>query len=233
MAKGGYETNTKAQYEALGRFVEEFELMVAEVREAIATLLQRDNSHRKLVYTIIHHGALTAKPLFEIFRAIVVEIIDDAIDYQKQYALTPPTLLSTPPLRTDVVGSPLNISAQDKNTFLGVLATISSEYNDLISMRNSLLHATWFVGYGSPTDPESLEFYVQKFTPSKNGLKRLDLPKSADQLKALSRRCGEARTWIGFVLTCLIGSDKIDDCFHNERGVWYLTIYSGGKTTLP
>src|ERR1700730_4099177 len=65
-----YEKNTKEQYEALGRFVEAFEAMVNEVRESTIALIERDGKHRRLIEIVLHHQVLTAKPLYEIFRAV-------------------------------------------------------------------------------------------------------------------------------------------------------------------
>ena len=78
-----YEKNTKEQHEALGRFVEAFEAMVNEVRESTIALIERDGKHCRLIEIVLHHQVLTAKPLYEIFRAVVVEVVDDAIFVEK------------------------------------------------------------------------------------------------------------------------------------------------------
>jgi hypothetical protein len=78
-----YKKNTKEQYEALGRFVEAFEAMVNEVRESTIALIERDRKHGRLIEIALHHHVLTAKPLYEIFRAVVMEIVDDAIALQR------------------------------------------------------------------------------------------------------------------------------------------------------
>ncbi|HWN48568.1 MAG TPA: hypothetical protein VNO18_01820 [Xanthobacteraceae bacterium] len=70
-----YEKNTKEQYEALGRFVEAFEAMVNEVRESTIALIERDRKHGRLIEIALHHHVLTAKPLYEIFRAVVIPLL--------------------------------------------------------------------------------------------------------------------------------------------------------------
>jgi hypothetical protein len=84
-----YRKNTAAQYEALGRFVEAFELIVHEARVGCINMLSYDLPGRKakLIAVPFHHQAFTAMPLFEMFRAIMMEIIADP-KYQADYGLT-------------------------------------------------------------------------------------------------------------------------------------------------
>src|SRR5712692_4007614 len=90
-----YRKNTKEQYEALGRFVEAFEAMVNEARSSSIGLLANDEDHEKLVDVAFHHPALSAKPLFEIMRTIIAE------------------LLKQPKL---------NISVKERDTFFAILS---------------------------------------------------------------------------------------------------------------
>jgi len=113
------EKNTKEQYEALGRFVEAFEAMVDKARSVSIELLSRSAAHEDLVTIALHHPAMTAKPLFEIMRAIIAEVLKD--DHHKLH--------------------------NDRHLFAAVLRQISAEYMTLVSTRNNLLHGTWFVGY--------------------------------------------------------------------------------------
>ena len=52
------------------------------------------------------------------------------------------------------------VSPEDQVAFNGVLSLISGEYNELVSLRNTLLHGTWFVGYSSREDPNAENFMV-------------------------------------------------------------------------
>jgi hypothetical protein len=70
-----YNKNTQEQYEALGRFVVAFEAMVNEVRDCSINLLLTEDEVSALVDIAFHHPVLTAKPLFEIFRALIVEFL--------------------------------------------------------------------------------------------------------------------------------------------------------------
>ena len=75
---------TKA-YEALGRFVEAFESMVHETRSIAIRLLSdgKNTYHHDLIEIAFHHNCMTAKPLFEIFRAIVIKMVSASIEAQE------------------------------------------------------------------------------------------------------------------------------------------------------
>jgi hypothetical protein len=113
-----YEKNTRAQYEALGRFVEAFENMVGEVREANIDLLSNTGQRGYLVQIAFHHQSLTAKPLFEIMRAIIAEVVSRRA--HSEY--------------------------ENREIFSEILGYIEGAYEDLANMRNTLLHGTWFIG---------------------------------------------------------------------------------------
>jgi hypothetical protein len=72
--------HSRDQYEALGRFVEAFEAMVAETRETCINLLARSGRHRDLIEIAFHHNVLTAKPVYEIMRAIIAELVNASMN---------------------------------------------------------------------------------------------------------------------------------------------------------
>jgi hypothetical protein len=205
-----YQKNTKEQYEMLGRFVEAFELMVHEVREiCIEQICQGIGSseRERLIEIAFHNQSMTAKPLFDIMRAIIAEIVN--IETNQHH--------------------------KERETFRKVLSCIEVEYNHLYNKRNELLHGTWFVGYVSDDDPDSKEFRVQKFKTTSDGLASAKLPKNADELLTLVNRCNDARTWVGAVGFCLQETISICDHFSRPPGEpwrFYLTPGSVG-TTLP
>jgi hypothetical protein len=226
-----YTKNTKEQYEALGRFVEAFEAMVNQVREISIELLSKDRRQRDLVEIPFHHQAMTAKPLFEILRALIIEIVNESIKRQEREEQKVTDLDPAPVV--DYEGHPLVFNVKNRETFSGVLANIASEYETLTNMRNNLLHATWFVGYVSSDDQLASEFYARKYTVGKKGISRLELPKKAPELLKLTDRCDLTRIWIWRVHGCLTGPDDIHVRFVNERGRWFLVTESGNKSTLP
>src|SRR6266481_860972 len=173
-----YNANTTAQYEALGRFVEAFEAMVNETRSTCVKILKRDDEHEKLVEIAFHHSALSAKPLFEIMRALIADFLKQP--YLKELVTT-----------------------QDRETFSGVLTDVASHYFDLVSSRNSLLHGTWRVGFVTFDDANAENFFLDKYKPTKTGLQKEELPKHAFELLALRDRCVKVRNWLGFIDDCL------------------------------
>src|SRR5437588_2895972 len=103
------------QYEALGRFVEAFEHMVDDARCACMDIvsnlsgeLEHEHTHRLLLHIVFHHQIMTAKPLFEIMRAMISE------------------LLKNDEFRTRHV-----IDDTDCATFHGAMKLINSEYTAL------------------------------------------------------------------------------------------------------
>jgi hypothetical protein len=213
-----YEQNTKEQNEQLGRFVEMFEAVVQTTRDACIDLLGRDRQQKRLIEIAFHHHVLTAKPIFEIMRAIIIEIVDAAI----------------------AEGAALGqgkdkrpVSKSDPNAFLGLMKFIADEYDELVKIRNGLLHATWFVGYKSVDDPASSEFYVRKYTVTKEGLSPVQLPKNARQLEELSHRCDYIRTWIGMLVNCANGSYQLEDHFEQDGKRWFFKWFASPRTTLP
>jgi hypothetical protein len=227
-----YKKNTTDQYESLGRFVEAFERMVHEIRESIIALIARDTKHGRLVEVALHHSALTAKPLFDIFRALIIEIVEDAITadkkrkdgtYDDAYA----------PLVTDINDDPLHFTIAERGAFLGTMAELAAEFEHLSARRNELLHATWFVGYVDASDPNASMFYARKFKTTKTGLSPVDLPKNAGQLKELCERCEEATNWVAFLHACSCGTSEIQKLFQSHGGKWWLIWPNGSATTFP
>jgi hypothetical protein len=230
-----YDKNTKEQYEMLGRFVEAFEAMVNVVRDLCLQLAARDGRNAILVQTILYHESLSAKPLFDILRAIIIETLKDSLRAQHESPCQPDDP-ERPLLGDD--GKSLPLTTEEYETFTGVLGFIHGKYQDLANMRNDLLHGTWFVGYTSQDDPNSSEFYINRLKISGQGLSRPEgLPKTADELKYLAKRCDDVRDWIGHIEHCLQGWQKITQTFElvgtKRTGKrWWLIIYIDDKTTL-
>ena len=198
-----YEKNTRDQYAALGRFVEEFEMMVGETRAiCIERLSQGGQSpgQKRLLDIPFHHSVMTAQAIFEIMRAIVAEIVN----------------------------LPTSSHYKERDTFNTVLSMLAREYADLCKKRNQLLHGTWFIGYRSQDDPDAAEFVLQKYVTSADGLVRVDkLPKNAAELQHLAARCDAVRHWLCGVEACFKEGRKIMDLFKQDQGTWALTPGSG------
>lgn len=71
-----YQEASDKQFRALGVFVQEFELIIEWIRIACMFILSRDGQQQQLVDIVLHHSSLTAKPLFEIMRALFAKITE-------------------------------------------------------------------------------------------------------------------------------------------------------------
>ena len=151
MSKTEYPT----AYEALGRFVESFEGMVHEARSISIRLLAQETYHTDLVGVALHHQVFTAKPIFEIWRALIIEIVNIAVGAHEKRK--EPGFSHFAPV-VDESGTPIDISPSDREIFFGVLKTIGKEYQELANIRNGLLHGTWWIG-----DPAG-DFDVRKYS---------------------------------------------------------------------
>jgi len=138
--------------------------------------------------------------MYEIMRTLIAEIVHDEQTRKKN-----------------------EITEVDRDVFMGVLRTITTEYNDLCDKRNDLLHGTWFVGYTDSSNPDASEFIIHRFTSTKTGLAHLELEKNAAELLALVRRCERTRDWISLVHGCLAFSGvglKISETFAVTGRQW-------------
>jgi hypothetical protein len=170
--KGAYKKNTTAQYAALGMFVEAFELMVDETRRVSIKIIKRDDQHEKLVEVIFHADSMTAKPLFDIMRALVMEWVKQPF---------------------------LKVKVSDRDILSGVLKEIATNYNDLANIRNRLLHGTWGIGWYTLDDPKFETFILKKYRLTKAGLEKAGkIPNNAAGILALRDRCDKVRWWITF-----------------------------------
>jgi hypothetical protein len=219
------EARSAKAYEALGRFVEAFEGMVHETRSITIRLLSDNKNmhHGHLVEIAFHHNCMTAKPLFEIFRAIVIQMVSASIEAQELRRKSDRDDWPLP--ITDSRGRPVDFTPSDRETFLGVLRTVAKEYAELADLRNGLLHGSWFVGYES-----SMDFDLHKYTVTKEGLARMDLPENTAQVLKLCDRCNHVIPWLHKIEACLVGMYKLTDEFERSGSDWVMTA---GNTTLP
>lgn len=157
------------QHAALGRFVTVFEDTVHLIRTATVGLLASNHRYEKLVNIAFHSSVMTAAPLFQVFRAVVGQIVtDEEFDFPKR-------------------------EGQD---VLSVMSQVAAEFEAIQQTRNSLLHGTWEVDWcGEPGDGTPI-FSVTKLKPSRTGLSRAEVPSRPDELTDWADRCLAAQTLI-------------------------------------
>jgi hypothetical protein len=213
--------NVKGQYEALGRFVEAFEQMVDEVRGTCIDRIwasvtadtgfyfEHDQHHRKgLIEISFHQQNMTAKPLWDILRSIIAEIL--AQESNPHHA--------------------------DRDSFKHLLGFMEGEYSSLNNKRNELLHGTWLIGYTSESDPHSEKFRVRKFKTSAGGLiEATELPQDVTELSSLTHRCDKLRSWIAEIDFCMRKNRPLSNHFKRDGKAWFHRLLASSEdwTTLP
>jgi hypothetical protein len=146
---------------------------------------------------VFHHQALTAKPLFEIMRAIISVLV--AKSSHRAYP--------------------------HRDFYRNLLGDLQRQYDYLVNMRNNLLHGTWYIGIGrSGLDPDHVEFDLLKYTTTKDGLARLKLPKTAKELRGLTKACEDTLAWIENIGGSVdpIRTVEIKELFAYGDGKWQL-----------
>jgi hypothetical protein len=168
------EQQVAASFEALGRFVQAFEDMVNEARNACLMILSEPKPKwQALVNIALHHRVMTAQPLMDIMQGIFGTMLDD------------PDTRAT-------------MKEVEIHTFEEVLKQIRKDYDALVNKRNELLHGTWTVGL-SGDHGERAHFRVVKRRPSAKGMKYASLPTTAEELLALCRDCDIVERCINWV----------------------------------
>lgn len=193
---------------ALGRFVTAFESLVDQVRTLCINRICEGNptsEQHRLIEISFHHQVMTAKPLFDILRGIIAEIVNN----------------------------PTSPHYAQRATFKKVLGCIEAEYNFLCNRRNLLLHGTWSVGSPPFGDPNL--FVVKKRKITADGLTFAPLRGIASELPELTDRCSDTSTWLVQIAICLDAKIPIDHFFKQSRGQpWMLFhVAESAGTTLP
>lgn len=189
-----HEEFERAQFEAIGRFVQAFEDVVEACRRLLALMVPSDGSSQEKLNLILHHHALTASPLFELAGSVAILHVSQRSADELQTA-----------------------------TLKAVLKQASTQFEALVSTRNSVLHGTWRIGWRSPIDDPSEKLTVYKFQPVKGELQRnRHLPATISELLAKVNDCSELTALIEYLTACLImpGGPRIAENFRKEEGRW-------------
>lgn len=160
------------QFEALGRFVQGFEMMISTIRSGCQAVLAQTPTQEALAAVIFHHQCMTAGPLFEIFRAMVgIRIARD-----------------TPPI------SPQEWK-DEKATINSVLDDLQARYRKVTEARNTFLHGNWFIGSANILKPGSSDIMALKLKvrpTTSDVFAYSEFPKSAGRVAPVSRDANAA-----------------------------------------
>jgi hypothetical protein len=137
---------------------------------------------------------LSAKPLWDIMRAILAE-------------------------ETSHESHPLYQERADLKNLLGFM---EDEFGSLAHKRNDMLHGTWLIGYTSYSDPHGEKFRVRKFKTSADGLiEAKEMPQDVTELSAITRRCDDLRTWVAEIEFCISKNRPLSTQFKRIENKWY------------
>lgn len=173
-----FRLQTTEQFAALGRFVQAFEGMVSAFRSSIIFVFGGGLHNQQLLNILLHHRAMTAQPLFEVMRAHYAVKLDQLGD-------------SADPAERAVVDA--------------AMSYLSRECNDLFSIRNNLLHGSWYIGWASQDQEDFSKILAYKHKVGGSGLSTASMPASSADLDALTARCVAAEALVvringGFLL---------------------------------
>lgn len=204
--------HARDQFAALGMFVQTFETVVSILRGECSRIMRGGHFglpsvdgkillfHWNACALPFHHEAMHARAIADVWQALMSE--------QCQAMLQLTTLTE----RGNEIAS-------------DVVKEIASELRDLNDTRNRLLHATWRIGHSLPHDQDLTKINVEKYQVTKKGLKlREDLPKSFDELMALTRRVQMLTQRLGIFLQFFIYHPRnIEIVFSKIGDRWILT----------
>jgi hypothetical protein len=206
--------HARDQFAALGRFIQNFEQIVSVLRTECGRLVRGGDlgsgvvaGNVLLFYWNIsalafHHDSMTAKPIVDIWQAMVSE-----------------------QCRALVVLSKL--SEEGQRISLEIVRSIANDTRDLANTRNTLVHASWNIGFWPPIEEyEDLSrIWVQKYRVPKDGLQlRDDLPRSFEQLMEYGNQAHRILGRLGRFLQFFIFSpEKIESVFSKKDGEWIFT----------
>lgn len=201
---------TADKFEALGVYVQEFEMMVEWMRYALYTLIIRQNDaigarQQSLLAITFHHQSMTAGALFQIFRAIASSVANDAF---------------------------YKVTAPERTIINEILAQLGKEVPDACAMRNTLLHGTWFIGARAASDTDFTEIHGGKLKVGATGLRESEsFPKNIAQLQAEATKCKRLGAVIRDLTICMMlplppagasvgGGSAVSRTFEKVDGSW-------------
>lgn len=187
---------TTEQYANIGRFIQEFELVVQALRFLPAIFLPRGNGNMQdLVNIILHHSAMTAKPLLDIYRAMATVI------KKKQFEQGPP-------------------DKKEEEMTEDLLKHVGKTFTEMIEKRNSIVHGTWFIGWGNEHTEDFSESPSMKGFVKKDGVEYRSIVSSMSELTNLVQELQDLRVIISRLSVCLSDDRKISRNFHKRDGKW-------------
>ena len=172
-----FKTQTDALYAGLGRFVVNFEGLVAMMRDVIASHVGNVPApyhvrHQQVAR--IFTADLTAYPLTKTFRSILL-------------------------LRLDSYGN-----LEQRPQIEKLISTLCSQIDDINKERNKLLHGTWLIEYTSEDQQDFSQAEGYKTTNTAKGLRLDQLTHDAESFSETAEKCRVLRDLVGGIGLCML-----------------------------
>ena len=166
----------RALYEAIGRFVVEFEQAGHAMQVCITLILWKAGLHDQRLSQIVLAG-LTAEPLRSLFES--------------------------------VVGQQIKLTELERK----MMKNATTRFQDLISERNDVIHATWFIGWGDgPTDDFSTAS-GRKLHKNKEGAAPKSFSHKVEDFATLSAEARALQEIFQRLNFCFLGGASIEKNF--------------------
>ena len=184
----------QASHAAIGEFVEAFELLIMLLRVGCMGFIP---VHQQLLDVILHHESMSARPLFDIWRA-----------------------LASVTRSLHAAASPSKEDASDKAVMDGVMKYIAKEFESAVSNRNMLLHGTWFIGWANATQTDFSNISLDKAKVRATGVHRLETPTTKEEIIAITQQIKTLRPLIAEVSCTVKRNEKFGDRFVRNGNKW-------------
>jgi hypothetical protein len=210
--------HARDQFAALGRFIQNFEHIVSSLRTECSRLVKGGDLGSGVVpgnvilfywnicALTFHHDSMTAKPLVDIWQAMVSEQCRALVALSK-------------------------LSEQGHLISLEIVRDIANDIRALANTRNMLIHATWHIGFWRPGEVGGLSsMHVEKYKVPKSGLQpRDDLPRSFDELMEHGNEAKNLHSRLGrFLQFFIYRPDQIEYVFSKKDDQWVFTPPADG-----
>lgn len=175
--------SARDQFAALGWFIQRFEFIVSVLREhcrhisaggnhaAVTTEPSAVMARWNICSLPFHHQAITAKPLVEIWRALVIEESAALLSLSK-------------------------LTIKGKSVSDRIATEIVTSFISVAEARNRLVHASWQIGHRLPTADLST-LIVEKYKVGKGFKKLENMPASFSDLMNLSEEADNVLNNLG------------------------------------
>ncbi len=178
------DTATREQFEYLGRFVQHFELMIEAIRSSCLLICSANPNQQRIMHIVFGYQNMTARPLFDIFRAIVAETMQNP--------------------DTESKAADKALFAKDRTVARSVFKQMSEDMRRVTDARNDIVHGTWRIGWGNTGDEDFSNISMHKAKATASGLAFVQPIRSVNELKVQIAECDRLSAIIHTIAACLM-----------------------------